>query len=149
MLFVLTIQKQIKDGEDPAPRRRRLGFAWMFVAGSIILACLPIATSVYDICKVREVFNRHQYLVVEGTIEQFDPMVFLGHRPETFVVNGVKFNYSDYNLTAGFHHSAAHGGPIHGGEHVRIAYTCQEGNNPGDASCYNPLILRLEIAEPN
>lgn len=62
------------------------------------------------------------YKEVEGIVENFDPMPHSGHKEESFTVNGVKFEYSDYTITAGFNNSKSHGGPIDQGKYVRIKY---------------------------
>lgn len=41
---------------------------------------------------------------------------------ESFNVNGVKFEYSDYVITPGFNNAASKGGPIKEGLPVRISY---------------------------
>lgn len=72
------------------------------------------------------------YQVVEGIISDFVPMPYEGHKSESFTVNGRRFEYSDFHITAGFNQSASHGGPIRAGQKVRIAYV---GN----------AIIKLEI----
>ena len=47
---------------------------------------------------------------VEGIVTNFIPMPYQGHAQESFNVDGVPFNYSDYGVTAGFNNSASHGG---------------------------------------
>ena len=75
--------------------------------------------------------------MIEGPVMDFHPVPSLGKGDETFVVNGVKFAYSDYVLTAGFHNTASHGGPIREGLVVRIWH-------------FRGRILRLDIKdEPN
>ena len=70
--------------------------------------------------------------VTEGIVTDFDPMPYMGHKMESFVVNNKHFKYSDYNVVAGFNNTASHGGPIRQGVHVRIHH---RGND----------IARLEI----
>src|SRR5262249_10246926 len=61
--------------------------------------------------------------IVEGTVEQFHPMPYHGHSLESFTVNGVRFEYSDFDDSKpGFNHTKSHGGPIHAGMRVRIHY---------------------------
>lgn len=71
--------------------------------------------------------------VVEGAVTDFHPMPEDGHPPENFSLNGVRFEYSDFNITGGFNNTASHGGPIRQGLPVRICYLDGE-------------ILRLEVA---
>jgi hypothetical protein len=73
--------------------------------------------------------------VIEGVVEQFDPMPYTGHKDESFVVAGRRFHYSDYTITAGFNQSQSHGGPIHDGLSVRI-------------HCKGNEIAKLEVAKP-
>jgi hypothetical protein len=75
-----------------------------------------------------------QYSVVEGPVTDFVPMPYEGQSQENFAVNGHRFSYSDYSMTAGLRNAASHGGPIREGLYVRISYS---GN----------LILRLEVAQ--
>ncbi|MEM7664503.1 MAG: hypothetical protein AAF250_01480 [Pseudomonadota bacterium] len=70
--------------------------------------------------------------IVEGKVQNFNPMPKEGHSKESFVVDGTRFQYSDYVLSAGFNNTASHGGPIREGLQVRICH------KHGD-------ILRLEI----
>jgi hypothetical protein len=77
--------------------------------------------------------------VVQGYVDQFHAMPYSGHDEDHFVVNGVYFAYSDYVVTEGFNTTESHGGPVHGGEYVRIYYVYQ--NNNGN------VILKLEIRE--
>src|SRR5262245_43079430 len=51
--------------------------------------------------------------VVEGLITDFRPEPWQGHAPpEQFTVNGVTFEYSYFEMTQGFHTTAARGGPL-------------------------------------
>jgi hypothetical protein len=75
-----------------------------------------------------------RYEVVEGQVREFVPMPYEGHARESFVVDGHRFSYSDYDLTMGFNQSRSHGGPIREGLQVRIAHV-------------DGKIVKLEIAE--
>jgi hypothetical protein len=55
------------------------------------------------------------YEILEGSVENFDPMPYEGHQDECFTVQSKRFCYSDYEVQAGFNRSAAHGGPIRQG----------------------------------
>jgi hypothetical protein len=78
--------------------------------------------------------NRAQ--VIEGVVTDFKPMPYTGHAMESFVVQGVRFDYSDYVITAGFNNTSSHGGPIREGLPVKIWHLGGE-------------ILRLDIKKPN
>jgi len=85
-----------------------------------------------------EVYRSGAYQVVQGTVTNFDPMPFEGHRPECLSVQEKRFCYSDYEIAPGFHKSASHGGPIRAGLPVRIAYITAGRHN---------TILKLEISQ--
>ena len=97
---------------------------------------IPSAWNVYhkqQMC--RDTLAAGTYAVVEGKVENFKPMPKTGHSQESFTVNGVRFLYSDYDVSqGGFNNTASHGGPIRSGLPVRIAYQ-------------NGRILRLEVGE--
>ena len=78
--------------------------------------------------------RKGDFHVVEGEVTAFFPEPYdrgKGQPKESFTVNGIQFEYSEGDATAGFHHTTSHGGPIHDGLHVRIEY-------------YNGQILKLE-----
>ena len=79
-----------------------------------------------------ESYRNGNYAVVEGRVENFQPMPYEGHQDECFSVRGQRFCYSDYEIQPGFNQSASHGGPIREGLPVRIAF-------------YKGQILRLEV----
>ncbi|HEY3357988.1 MAG TPA: hypothetical protein VGQ83_32365 [Polyangia bacterium] len=84
----------------------------------------------------RAALRNGETCVVEGRVTEFHPMPASGHDTERFVVEGVRFKYSDYAPSPAFTNTSSHGGPIREGLHVRIHYL----GPAEDAS-----ILRLEI----
>src|SRR6266404_6119686 len=62
--------------------------------------------------ELRSAYNTGQYSLVEGVIEDFQPMPYEGHQDECFRVKAEQFCYSDYASQSGFNQSASHGGPI-------------------------------------
>ena len=77
--------------------------------------------------------------VVEGDVEEFQPMPAGGHGSEHFVVDGRRFQYSDATASPGFDQTSIDGGPIRAGLHVRIRYV-ELGSGP--------TITKLELACP-
>ena len=68
-------------------------------------------------------YGRGEYQIVEGYVENFDPMPYEGHTDESFEINGVKFSYSDYNIHPGYNNTKSHGGVIkENGQHLKIGY---------------------------
>jgi len=127
---------------EQMPRRkpmskRSLGrFAVLFIAFSLVWVVLAATGIVGSWLSYRRALASGAHEVVEGVVENFDPMPHEGHKHESFTVNGVRFSYSDYNVTPAFNRSRSHGGPIREGLLVRISYLAEEPHHP---------ILKLEI----
>ena len=89
--------------------------------------------------RIKKIYEGGSYKTVEGQIDNLDPMPYAGHKQESFTINGIGFNYSDFSTSYyGFHKAASHGGPIkENGQEVRIGYiTSDEGHN---------TILKIEL----
>jgi hypothetical protein len=109
-------------------------FAYVLLAFSILWTTVAFTAIAHDHSVVSGALRNGTVHVVVGRVEDFTPMPYSGHAEEHFSVCGVPFSYSDYVVTAGFHHTSSHGGPIRPGLWVRISYV---GNT----------IARLEIAK--
>ena len=85
---------------------------------------LPPSWRIYhDHERAQEQLRSGDCEVVEGTVENFRPMPHHGHSVESFTVNGVRFSYSDFDISKpGFNNTESHGGPIHAGMRVRVHY---------------------------
>ena len=87
-------------------------------------------------------YQRGQYEVVEGYVENFDPMPYGGHTRESFEINDVYFEYSDYNVTSGYRNTKSHGGVITGdGQYLKIGYVYYN-------STYGNIIVYIEELSP-
>lgn len=71
---------------------------------------------------------------VRCALEPYRPTA---HHVSPACVSGVHFAYSDFVVTAGFNQTSSHGGPIHEGLLLRIAYT---------GSADDATIVKLDIA---
>lgn len=111
---------RLKNPAKDSTFRTRI-FPYAFTA----FACLWTTTSFWvtfsDYRHLREALLNGKYTVVEGTVTDFVPMPYSGHAMEKFNVNGHHYEYSDYNVVAGFNNTQSHGGPIRQGLKVRIA----------------------------
>ena len=91
------------------------------------LACVVvIAITVFQISSLgyyKKQLAEHRCSIVEGAVTNFHPMPYHGHSDESFVINGVRFAYSDYTITPAFNNTSSHGGPIKPGMHLRVFYT--------------------------
>ena len=79
-------------------------------------------SSIEEYIVLRQALRAGKCKIVEGVITEFDPMPWAGHQDESFVVKGIRFEYSDFSPKAGFHQSSSHGGPIRLGLRVKIFY---------------------------
>jgi len=92
-------------------------FLWFWVGG------LGLINSISQHSQCVGWVNSGDYSVITGNISEFKPMPYASHQQESFTVNGVFFDYSDYDLSkCGFNNSTSHGGPIKEGLPVRISY---------------------------
>lgn len=105
-------------------------FIIFFGALLVSVGCLSYSSFV----GLRDAARSGKVEVAEGQVKEFVPMPYEGHANESFVVNGHRFEYSDYDLTKGFNQSQSHGGPIREGLQVRITYI-------------DDKIVKLEIAK--
>lgn len=90
----------------------------------ISLITLILITSEISMCsRILGAYHRGEYEVVEGYVENFDPMPYEGHSNESFEINGIHFSYSDYEIHQGYHNAKSHGGVITGdGQYLKIGY---------------------------
>ena len=94
---------------------------YIFTTIGVLSTAAVNVVSYRDYREMVQRLNAGNYTVVEGRVQQFDPMPWGGHKNETFVVDDHFYSYSDYQVTAGFNRTSSHGGPIRQGLHVRIA----------------------------
>lgn len=94
-------------------------------------------------CGVGNVLTQHirclnwakngDFEVAEGEVRDFKPMPEHGHAQESFTVSGVRFSYSDFDLSSGgFNNASSRGGPIRDRLYVRISH-------------HDGRILKLEV----
>jgi hypothetical protein len=94
----------------------------IFCSFVIVVAGLSLISQFW---KVRRSYLSGDSSVIEGTVENFHPMPYLGPANESFSVKGVSFSYYVGELTPCFHNNPPHKGPIHSGSNVRIYYKDQ------------------------
>ena len=100
--------------------------------GVIILTLVGLVITYKEFLTFKIVLSEKKFKIIEGYIEHFDPMPYEGHATESFIINGIKFEYSDFDNSNAFNNTKSHGGPIDEGKYVRIYY-------------YNNKILKLLI----
>jgi hypothetical protein len=109
------------------------GMATLFLIIAIVKAPQIISDERY----FRNPIETKNYSIVEGVTESFSPMPENGHGNESFIVNGIRFEYSDYNVIKGYHQTSRNKGLItRNGQMVRISYFTIDNEN---------LIQKIEI----
>jgi hypothetical protein len=98
----------------------------------LFLSVIWNAVRVYG--QLESALRNGQFDVVEGSVENFEPMHDWGNKRESFTVHGVRFRYSDFIVDQCFNNSSTHGGPIRAGLFVRVSYL-------------DSFILKLEVAD--
>jgi hypothetical protein len=97
---------------------------------ALVLSLVPIYYNFSIYRETKKIYESKQYKVVEGIVENFHPMPYSGHSNESFTVNGIKFSYSDFDVSYyGFNNTQSHGGPISQNKKVRLSYFVLKGKN--------------------
>ena len=107
-------------------------FPRVFLGFAIFLTLTCFITTYTDYRRAVSAIRNNRAHVIEGIVTDFKPMPYTGHAMESFVVQGIRFEYSDHVITGGFNNTSSHGGPIREGLPVKIWYLGRE-------------ILRLDI----
>jgi hypothetical protein len=119
-------------------RSYNIGFGLVFGTFALFFGINTIPHNFSTFAESKSVYNSKAYTVMEGVVENFDPMPYSGHRDETFTLNGVKFSYSVYdNSYYGFNTTKSHGRPIRQGKRFRLSYFNSGGKN---------IILKIEAS---
>jgi len=117
------IKKYYKDHEKKSNLEIVKNFCRVGVVFVIVWVVIALIAQLYMHSKIVGAYNRGKYQIVEGYVENFDPMPYSGHANESFEINGIAFSYSDYNKHPGYHNAKSHGGVIKGnGQHLKIGY---------------------------
>jgi len=115
-----------------APSWFRSAFPFVFFGFAFCWTGAVVSTTYLKYLSLSRALQDGRAAVVEGPVEQFVPMPYIGHSMERFSVAGIRFAYSDYVITGGFNNTSSHGGPIRLGRYLRITYVGED-------------IVRLEI----
>ncbi len=124
MLFggkIQWVRRMFATWTDPA----RIVFAAIFV----LIAGVWTSIFGYGIIAEWRAFRHDTRQVVTGPVEHFHAMPSTGHDNESFTVSGVRFSYSDYEVTSGFNNTLSHGGPDLANKTVRIEYLERHNGN--------------------
>lgn len=146
ILLGLTVSwgKRLKNPRGTGKRDARVGIM-IGALGILLLAgvmALVIPEQVRLYRSIVGAYERGDYQIAEGFVEDFHPMPEEGHDTERFTLNGTAFEYSDYSVQFGYHTSWANGGVISGdGQHLRIGYV--------EDPRLGKVIVRIEELHPS
>ena len=106
---------------DKLNHRRVFSTRTRFASGFVLICAIWALFGGHSQYKaLRDALERGEYRVVEGVVDRFAPATEWG-AAESFVVGDHRYEYSDAVVIRGYHRTAARGGVIRNGLHVRIA----------------------------
>jgi hypothetical protein len=113
---------------------------WIVGVFTIILFVCLLAAHIYDFSEKKNALENNEVLIVEGYVEQYHAMPFEGHDTEHFEINGVYFEYTNFEVSNGYNTPACYGGVVkENGQYLRIKYV--------DYSGYNVILYIEELAK--
>jgi hypothetical protein len=89
---------------------------------ALIIFVILLTKTLSDFITLRHAYVSGNSLIVEGTIENFQPAPATGPASESFYVGNTSFSYNVLDDTLCFHDAPLHHGPIRDGLNVRIHY---------------------------
>ena len=97
----------------------------------IFIAICFSVLGIKDYIEKRSALANNQVNVVEGYVENYHPQPLGGHDTERFEINGVSFEYSNFEITNGYNTPACYGGVItENGQHLLSKYVIEsDGSN--------------------
>lgn len=113
-------------------------FSRFFLGFAILWTAIAGAATWHQNHETASASRMNLCTLIEGQVQNFDPMPASGHKHESFTVLGVPFEYSDYVLTGGYNNTVAHGGAIVDGAKVRLCYVERRRTRSN-------IIVRVEI----
>lgn len=130
-IVAIHFMKKVREAKKSGQTKDIVGSYIAMAIGLYGVSSLLFATAILIPAKIGEyhatigAFEKGEYEIVEGYVEDFHPMAYTGHGDyETFRINDVTFSYSDYDIHFGYNTSGSHGGVITGnGQHLKIGYT--------------------------
>ncbi len=112
--------------KDAMPKPIRIIFRCVGIF-CIILSFAVLCGFTAEYKEYKNVLETDNAFVVEGYVEKFRPYDGIRKEQESFEINGVRFKYSEGDMTNGYKVTAERGGVIRGnGQHLKIKYTVDD-----------------------
>ncbi len=99
-------------------------FIPIFLLFGLLISSFMTYSRTVSYLELKDILQNKTYKVIEGMVQNFQQMPYSGHQNESFEVNSIRFEYSDYTgNNYFFKNTKSHGGPITGeGQKVKIYY---------------------------
>lgn len=123
LLFIFLIKNLKEKGSVPVLGIKivKIFFSCMIMFECILIFLIII--SQIDLYKETVVaYQNGDYQIVEGYVENFEPMSSDGYPPEKFEINGVKFEYSNRRMIPGGYYRTKEDCLIANGQHLKVGY---------------------------
>lgn len=103
---------------------------WIVGVFAIFLfVCLSIAYY-NNYLTTKKMLDNNEALIVEGYVDQYHAMPMEGHDTEHFEINGVYFEYTNFEISNGYNVPACYGGVVkENGQHLKIKYIVDDAGN--------------------
>lgn len=104
---------------------------WIVGTLSILLGVLCLSAQIIDYQDKKQLLESGDVYCVEGYTENYHAMSVEGHETEYLKIDGVLFEYTNFEIVNGYNCPAAYGGVItKNGQYLKIKYITDEfGNN--------------------
>ncbi|MBR5272876.1 MAG: hypothetical protein IKU25_05715 [Clostridia bacterium] len=116
-------------GYQPLLNKRKMITRLCIIAfcAVLVFTIVVVVAQVRTYQKIVGAYKSGEYEIVEGYVENFEPMPDNKRGMESFEINGVDFEYSHREATMGYNTPLNKGGVITGdGQHLKIGYVCDD-----------------------
>lgn len=127
--IVFIVNKKLPHpGFKPVPKTLSVIFS---IIGACILAFGICSAAGYTIeyKLYNDCLKNGQYETIEGTVEAFAALNSNEQNEEHFVIDGVYFEYDNFEITNGYHSTSKNKGKIKNGQNLKIKYIDNESRN--------------------
>jgi TM2 domain-containing membrane protein YozV len=123
-----SVQLSLNEAHENISKKFMRGFSKFIICFAVIFTITSGLSIFIRYFNLRQCYINKNYNIVKGVVENFNPMPYTGHKLESFTIDGILFEYSDYDLsTGGFRRTKSHGGPIDEGVYIKIYYVSIKG----------------------
>lgn len=122
IFFLLVWMIALYVGRNQFYKSYILIFGGLLMVAWFVMGVMGFGREITDQYACEKWAQGSDYSTVTGNVKDFTPLLFNGIWREKFSVNGVFFEYMDYQPQCGYKTTYSHGGVIEEGLPVRISY---------------------------